>query len=180
MTSTFTHTSRRYFIERLAVASTVLVASPSILLANNSTKLLRFAILGDDFGITDVVKKSDKITIVDDPKFATVIYVSKSNQKSQNYIQGVSILGKHLIIEEHETTELLIENCKKSDNSFSTVERSEASSKLFEKVNYYESTATQDIDNQLVITLLEFLNQHTISLKFKIISEYKPAEIPIS
>ncbi len=180
MKTTFTNSSRRRFLERLAITSTVLVASPTILLANNSSKLLRFAILGEDSSLRNVIEKSDRMMIVEDLKLATVIYVSNLHPKNKDYVQEISNSDKPLIIENHESTGLLIEHCKNLDRLLVIVERSKDDSKLFERADYYENNYLQISDFQKVNELIVFLGQHTKPLKFNIKSEHKPAEMLIS
>jgi hypothetical protein len=180
MESTFTNSSRRNFLERLAIASTVLVASPTILFAQNSKQILRFALLGEDSSIADVIDSSDKMCLVDDYTLADVIYVSTTHQKSQKYIQRVLASGKHLIIENNGNSDSLIEDCRKSDSLLTIVERSTGASKLFESANFYECYNSKAIDFQKVITTLVFLEQNTKPIKFRIKTEKNPVEIPVS
>jgi hypothetical protein len=180
MKSTFTNSSRRHFIERLAIASTVLVASPTLLLANNSKTMLRFAVLGQDSVLTGIIDKSDKMTLVDEHTLADVIYVSESHQKSQKYIHKVLASGKHLIVESIGNDESLIEDCRKSGSLLTIVERSSDASKLFACTNFYQCEIAKLSDYQKVISVLTFLEQHTKPLKFKIKTEYHSVKIPVS
>jgi hypothetical protein len=170
MKSTFTNSSRRNFIERLAITSTVLVASPTLLLANNSKTMLRFAVLGQDSVLTGIIDKSDKMTLIDDLKLADVIYVSESHQKSQKYIKEVLASGKHLIVESIGNNESLIEDCRKSGSLLAIVERSEVGIKLFKSADYYESNLNQSSDFQKVILKLDFLVSNTQNDEFKVFS----------
>jgi hypothetical protein len=165
-----TNSSRRHFLERIAIASTVLIASPTILLANNSSKMLRFAVLGEDSALAKIINKSDKMTLIDDLKFADVIYVSKPHQKSQKYIQEALASGKHLIVESIGNNESLIEDCRKSGSLLAIVERSEVGIKLFKRVDYYESNLSQSSDFQKVILKLDFLVSNTQNDEFKVFS----------
>jgi hypothetical protein len=180
MKSTFTNSSRRNFLERLAIASTVLVASPTILLAQNSKQILRFALLGADSSIAEVIDKSDKMNLVDDYTLADVIYLSKTYKHRQSYIQEILASGKHLIIEDNGNSDSLIEDCKKSGSLLTIVERSTDASKLFESANFYECKDSKVIDFQKVITTLLFLEQNTKPIKFKIKYHQTPVEIPVS
>jgi hypothetical protein len=180
MKSTFTTSSRRHFLERLAIASTVLVASPTILLANNSSKILRFAVLGEDLALAKIIDKSDKMTLVDDLKLADVIYVSESHQKSQKYIQEVLASGKHLIVESIGNNESLIEYCRKSGSLLTIVERSTDASKLFKRADFYQCEIAKSSDYQKVTDTLIFLGQHSKPMEFRIKTEHKPVEIPVS
>lgn len=180
MESTFTNSSRRNFLERLAVASTVLVASPTILLAQNSKQLLHFAVLGEDFSLVKIIEKSYEMNLVDDHTLADIIYVSTTHQNSGKYIQQVLASGKHLIIEDNENHDSLIEACRKSGSLLTIVERSTGALKLFESATYYESNNLKVTDFQKVIATLSFLEQNTKPIKFKIKTVEKPAEIPIS
>jgi hypothetical protein len=180
MKLTFTNSSRRHFLERIAIASTVLVASPTLLLANNSSKMLRFAVLGQDSVLAGIIDKSDKMNLIDDLKFADVIYVSESHQKSQKYIQEVLDSGKHLIVESIGNNESLIEDCRKSGNLLTIVERSSDASKLFECADFYQCEIAKYPDYQKVIDTLMFLGQHTKPMEFRIKTEHKPVEIPVS
>jgi hypothetical protein len=180
MKSTFTNSSRRHFLERIAIASTVLVASPTILLANNSSKMLRFAVLGEDFSLAKIIEKSDEISLVDDHILADIIYVSQSYQKSKKNIQEVLASGKHLIVEDNGNCDLLIENCRESGLLLTIVQRSKEAAKLFENATYYECNNSKTIDFQKVITTLAFLVRNTKPIKFKIKTVEKPVEIPVS
>jgi hypothetical protein len=180
MKLTFTNSSRRHFLERIAIASTVLVASPTILLANNSSKMLRFTVLGEDLALAKIIDKSDKMTLVDDLKLADVIYVSESHQKSQKYIQEVLISGNHLIVEGRGNNDLLIEDCSKSGSLLTIVERSTDVSKMFERADFYQCEIAKFSDYQKVTDTLMFLGQHTKPMEFRIKTEHKPVEIPVS
>lgn len=170
MKKNFTNFSRRHFLERIAIASTVLVASPTILMANNSSKMLHFAVLGEDLAFKNIVDKSDKMTLIDDLKFADVIYVSENHQKNQKYIQEVLATGKHLIVESIGNDNSLIEDCRKSGSLLAIVERLEGGIKLFKRADYYESNINQSFDFQKVILKLDFLVSNTENDEFKIFS----------
>ncbi len=180
MESTFTNSSRRNFLERLAIASTILVASPTVLLANNSAKLLRFALLGEDASLAQVIDISDKMSLIDDHTLADVIYLSKTNQHSQSYIQEILASGKHLIIEDNGNRDSLIEDCRKSGLLLTIVERSKDDSTLFENATFYECNNSKTIDFQKVITTLIFLEKNTKPVKFKVKTEGKPVKIPVA
>ena len=176
----FTNSSRRHFLKRIAIASTVIVASPTIVFSQNSSKIVRFAILGDDSLLAGVIDKSDKMTLVEEHILGDVIYVSETYQKSLNSIQEVLISGKYLIVEGNENNDSWIEHCRESGNLLTIVERSTDASKLFENANYYEGKVPKTAYFQKIITMLSFLEQHTKPLKFKIKGAYKPVEKPIS
>jgi hypothetical protein len=180
MESTFTNTSRRNFLERIVIASTVLVASPTILLAQNSKQMLRFAVLGEDFPLEKIIEKSDKMSLVDDHLLADVIYVSTTLQNSQKYIQQVLASGKHLIIEDNENSAFLIEVCRKTGSLLTIVERSTDVAKLFENATHYECNNSKTIDFQKVITTLAFLEQNTKPIKFRIKTAEKSVEMTVS
>jgi hypothetical protein len=180
MESTFINSSRRHFLERFAIASTILVASPTILLANNSAKLLRFAILGEDASLVRVIEKSDKMSLVDEHILADVIYVSANHQKSQKNIQQVLTSGKHLIIEDNVSSDSLIEDCRRSGLLLTIVERSTEASKLFENATYYECEILKVSDFQKVITTITFLERNTKPVKFKVKTKVKLVEIPVA
>jgi hypothetical protein len=172
----FTNFSRRNFLERIAIASTILVASPSMVFSQKSSQILRFAVLGEDSVLAGIIDKSDKMTFVDDHTFADVIYVSKAYQKSLNSIQDVLTFGKQLIVADSENNDSWVEYCRKSGNLLTIVERSSETSKLFENANYYEGKVA---DIQKVITIITFFEQHTKPLKFKIIVQQKPVKMLI-
>ena len=177
MESIFTNNSRRHFLERIAIASTILVVSPAIVFGKKSSQLLRFAVLGDDSVLAGMINNSDNMTLVDNQILTDVIYVSKTYQKSLNSIQEIRISGKQLIVEGSENDDSWVDYCRKSGSLLTIVERSGDASKLFENANYYEGKTT---DFRKVITLISFFERHTKPLNFKIIEPQKPAEMPVS
>lgn len=180
MESTFTNSSRRHFLERIAIASTILMASPAFLFGQNSTKKLRVAVLGEDSSLADLIDKSAKMSLVDDHSLADVIYVSQAYQKSQKYIWEVLASGKHLIVESGVNDDSLIENCRKYGLLLTIVERSKETTKLFENATFYECKILKISDFQKVISTLAFLEQNTMPVKLKVKAEGKPVEIPVS
>jgi hypothetical protein len=146
-------------------------------LANNSAKILRFALLGEDISLADVIEKSDKMSLVDDHILADLIYVSQSYQKSKKNIHEVLTSGKHLIVESGVNDDSLIENCRKSGLLLTIVQRSNDDSKLFENATYYEFNNSKTVDFQMVIATLIFLEQNTKPIKFRIKTVGKPVEI---
>lgn len=177
MIKTFTNDSRRYFLERLIISSAVLVATPNLLLANNSSKMLRISILEEDSELAKIIEKFDKITITKDFKIADVIYIRESHQNSQKYIMEAIALGKHLMIEGHSNNEPLVASCKKVGGLLIIVERSTDDSKLFAKADFYQFETSKSIDYHKILELLSFLSNHTKPMKLKIktgeISEQK-------
>ena len=180
MELTLTNSSRRNFLERLAIASTILVASPTILLAKNSPKALRFAVLGEDASLAKVIDRSDKISLVDDYAVADVIYMSKTNQPSQPSVLEILAAGKHLIIEDNGNRGSLIEDFSKSGHLLIIVERTTDDLRLFENATYFECINSKTFDFQKVITIIDFLERNTKPIKFKIKTVEKPVEIPFS
>jgi len=168
MKSNFSIFSRRDFLERIAVVSTVLVASPTLLLANNSSRLLRFVVLGQDLELAKIINKSDKTTLVEDHLLADVFYVSETYQKSHKYFQNALASGKHLIVESIENDDFLIEICRESGSLLTIVERSKDASKLFERADFYQFETSKSTEFQKIIDTLFFLSEHTKPLNFKI------------
>lgn len=163
----FTNNSRRLFLGRIALASTILAVSPTILLGQNSKKILQFAVLGIDLRLAEIIEKSDNLTLVDTCALADVIYIKDISEID---IQQAIIAGKHLIIEHHKNSDFVIEKCRKMGVLLSIVERSEDDKKLFKSVNYYESNLSQSFDFQKVIIKLDFLVRNTQNEKFNIFS----------
>lgn len=168
MSVNITRSSRRRFLKQIAITSTCMVASSTILFGQKSVKMLRCTILGENPLLAEAIEKSDTMTTIDDYRLADVIYVSKVYQKNQGNIQEVLASGKHLIIEDHENNNFWIETCRKSGSLLAIVWRSAESSKLFENTNYYECELLKNYDFQKVMVFILFLEQHTKPLKFRI------------
>jgi hypothetical protein len=167
MTTTFLYSSRRRFLERFATASAVLAVSPTILLGQDFKKILQIAVLGNDSILSAVVEKSDKMSIINEPKMADVIYVRNCDKIN---LQRALKSGKHLIIERNEHSDSMIINCQESGSLLAIVERSEEGIKLFKSVDYYESNLSQSSDIQKVILKLDFLVSNTQNDEFKVFS----------
>ena len=167
MKPNFTNESRRLFLRRIALASTILSVSPTVLMGQNSRKSLQFAVSSIDSRLAEIIEKSDKITLVSTYSLADVIYVKDISEVD---IQQALIAGKHLIVERHEDSDFIIEKCRKKGVLLAIVERSEDDKKIFKSVNYYESNLNQSFDFQKVMIKLDFLVQNTQNEKFKIIS----------
>jgi hypothetical protein len=164
MKTNFTNDSRRLFLGRIALASTILAVSPTVLLGQTSKKSLQFTVFGNDSMLNEIIEKSAKITLVDTSKLADVIYVKDISKIA---IQKTLIAGKHLIVERHENSDFIIEKCREMGVLLAIVERSEDDKKLFKSVDYYETNLNQSFDFQKVIIKLDFLVQNTENEKFK-------------
>lgn len=167
MITTNLKSSRRSFLERLATASTVLAISPTVLMGQVSNKILQIAVWGNDSILSAVVEKSDKMLIMNELKMADVIYV-RDNDKIN--LRRALMSRKHLIIERNEYSDSMIKKCQELGVLLAIVERSEDGIKLFDKVDYYESSLSQSFDFQKVMTKLDFLVRNTQNDKFRIFS----------
>jgi hypothetical protein len=167
MITTILNSSRRHFLKRLGIASSVLAVSPTVLMGQHSKEILRFALLGDDLILSETIEKSDKMTIINAYKMADVIYVGDCDITS---MQKALITGKHLIIERNKQSDLIIKKCQETGILLAVVERSEGGAKLFNSVDYYESNLSQSFDFQKVMIKLDFLVRNTQTNKFKTFS----------
>lgn len=165
MMTTILNSSRRHFIKRLGIASSVLAVSPIILLGQNNKQMLRFAVFGDNKILSKAIEKTEKITLVDTYKSADVIYIQDFNRIN---LQSSLMAGKHLMVERHENSNSMIEKCQKAGVLLAIVESSEDGVKLFKSVEYYESNLDQTFDFQKVMIKLDFLVNNTQKDKFKI------------
>jgi hypothetical protein len=161
------HSSRRHFLERFAIASTVLAVSPTVLMGKDFKKMLSIAVLGNDSILSTMVEESDNMMITHEPKMADVIYVRDSNKIN---LRQALMSRKHLIIERNENSDSMIEKCQELGILLAVVERSEDGMKLFDMVDYYESKLSQSFDLQKVMTKLDFLVRNTQNDKFRIFS----------
>jgi hypothetical protein len=169
MITTILNSSRRYFLKRLGIASSVLAVSPTVLMGQHSKKTLRFALLGNDLILSETIERSNQIMITNDYKMADVIYVGDCDKI--NILKSlISISGKHLIIERNKQSDLIIKKCQETGILLAVVERSEGGVKLFDSVDYYESNLTQSFDFQKVMIKLDFLVRNTQTNKFKTFS----------
>ncbi len=167
MITTILNSSRRHFLERLAFASTVLAVSPTVLMGQVSKKTLRIAVLGNDSMLSAIVEKSDKLTIISEPKMADVIYVRDCDKIN---LQNALMTKKHLIIERNENSDLMIKKCQELGILLAIVERAEKGVKLFKRVDYYETNLKQPVDFQKVMEKLNFLVCNSQNDTFKIFS----------
>jgi hypothetical protein len=136
-------------------------------MGQDSKKILRFALLGNDLILSETIEKSDKMTITDTHKMADVIYVGGCEKIN---IQNALKAGKHLIVERNRHSDLIIKKCQEIGILLAIVERSEGGVKLFDSVDYYESNLSQSFDFQKVMIKLDFLVQNTQNGKFNIVS----------